>query len=114
MLLQFLTTSRGDGKRFEMLSIFSSILSWDDSERERAGLQRAGTGANAPPSLGGRRVFSGSKIPDLDKADEPEVRAYSSSLQYSEFNTWAAVLFQNVGGVPSKRVSYGLCPSPIS
>ncbi|KAF9508658.1 hypothetical protein BS47DRAFT_1302585 [Hydnum rufescens UP504] len=81
MLLQFLTTSRGDGKRFEMLSIFSSILSWDDSERERAGLQRAGTGTNAPPSLGGRRVSSGSKIPDLDKADEPE----SFSKMWVEF-----------------------------
>ncbi|RXK42564.1 hypothetical protein M231_00118 [Tremella mesenterica] len=42
ILLSFLTTSRHDSKRFEMLSILSTILSWDDTEREKAGLQRIG------------------------------------------------------------------------
>ncbi|WWC68443.1 uncharacterized protein I206_102371 [Kwoniella pini CBS 10737] len=42
ILLSFLTTSRGDTKRFEMLSLLSTILSWDDNEREKAGLQRKG------------------------------------------------------------------------
>lgn len=40
VLLSFLTTARGDNKRFEMLSLLSTILSWDDREREKAGLQR--------------------------------------------------------------------------
>ncbi|WVN85460.1 uncharacterized protein L203_100606 [Cryptococcus depauperatus CBS 7841] len=42
ILLSFLATSRGDTKRFEMLSLLSTILSWDDTEREKAGLQRQG------------------------------------------------------------------------
>ncbi|WVF70656.1 hypothetical protein IAT40_005449 [Kwoniella sp. CBS 6097] len=42
ILLSFLTTSRGDTKRFEMLSLLSTILSWDENEREKAGLQRKG------------------------------------------------------------------------
>lgn len=45
ILLQFLTTSRADSKRFEMLNILSTILSWDDVEREKAGLQRMGAAA---------------------------------------------------------------------
>lgn len=40
VLLSFLTTSRADSKRFEMLQLLSTILCWDDAERERAGLQR--------------------------------------------------------------------------
>lgn len=47
VLLQFIATPRADPKRFEMLSLLATILSWEDSERERAGLQRAG-GAAAP------------------------------------------------------------------
>ena len=44
ILLSFLTTSRSDSKRFEMLSILATILSWDDPERERAGLRRIDKG----------------------------------------------------------------------
>ncbi|CAK9782195.1 hypothetical protein CC85DRAFT_325323 [Cutaneotrichosporon oleaginosum] len=44
ILLSFLTTARADSKRFEMLSLLSTILSWDDEEREKAGLQRAPKG----------------------------------------------------------------------
>lgn len=40
VLLSFLTTSRADSKRFEMLQLLSTILGWDDAEREKAGLQR--------------------------------------------------------------------------
>ncbi|WVR05645.1 hypothetical protein IAU60_002667 [Kwoniella sp. DSM 27419] len=49
ILLSFLTTSRGDTKRFEMLSLLSTILSWDENEREKAGLQRKG----GTPLVGG-------------------------------------------------------------
>jgi hypothetical protein len=48
ILLAFLAAPRADSKRFEMLSILSTILSWDDSEREKAGLQKVGKG-KAPP-----------------------------------------------------------------
>ncbi|ORX35429.1 hypothetical protein BD324DRAFT_582277 [Kockovaella imperatae] len=45
ILLSFLTAPRSDSKRFEMLSILATILSWDDTEREKAGLQRIDKGA---------------------------------------------------------------------
>ncbi|KAL7423684.1 hypothetical protein Q5752_001266 [Cryptotrichosporon argae] len=40
VLLSFLSTARADTKRFEMLGLLSTILGWDDGERERAGLQK--------------------------------------------------------------------------
>ena len=40
LLLQFLSTPRADTKRYEMLRLIASILQWDDTEREKAGLQR--------------------------------------------------------------------------
>ncbi|GAA93686.1 uncharacterized protein L969DRAFT_96673 [Mixia osmundae IAM 14324] len=44
VLLTFFNTPRADSKRFEMLQLLASILSWSDEDREKAGLQRAGTG----------------------------------------------------------------------
>ncbi|TFK38164.1 hypothetical protein BDQ12DRAFT_684071 [Crucibulum laeve] len=73
VLLSFLTTPRADGKRFEMLNLLSSILSWNDSEREKAGLQRNHT--PAPTSFWGRTssaANSPSKNHELDKSDETE------------------------------------------
>lgn len=52
VLLQFLTTPRQDAKRFEMLSLLSSVLQWSDEEKELAGIQRSGGGF-------GRRLFGG-------------------------------------------------------
>ncbi|KZO95430.1 hypothetical protein CALVIDRAFT_599214 [Calocera viscosa TUFC12733] len=40
-LLAFLSTPRADSKRFEMLTLLSSVLGWNDDERAKAGLQRA-------------------------------------------------------------------------
>lgn len=48
ILLSFLSASRSDTKRFEMLNILSTILSWDDTDREKAGLQRIGGKADKP------------------------------------------------------------------
>jgi hypothetical protein len=53
ILISFLTTARSDSKRFEMLSILSTILQWDDVEREKAGLQRMGKTGKIKPT---RRV----------------------------------------------------------
>lgn len=47
ILLSYLTTARGDSKRFEMLSLLSSILSWSDLEREQAGLQKSSAKAGS-------------------------------------------------------------------
>lgn len=55
VLLSFLTTSRADSKRFEMLQLLSTILGWDDAEREKAGLQRQ---AKRPPAQGRRKSSS--------------------------------------------------------
>lgn len=73
ILLQFLATPRTDTKRFEMLSLLGSVLNWGEEEREKAGLQRAGSHtANHHKSAvwtGGR----GGDSPELEKTDETEV-----------------------------------------
>ena len=52
VLITFLNTPRGDAKRFEMLQLISSILSWSDDQREKVGLQRSSG------SLGSASVIS--------------------------------------------------------
>ncbi|ORY92707.1 hypothetical protein BCR35DRAFT_298211 [Leucosporidium creatinivorum] len=47
VLITFLNTPRADTKRFEMLQLISSILSWTDDQREQVGLQRS-SGLSAP------------------------------------------------------------------
>ncbi|GLB42378.1 putative GRIP-related Arf-binding domain containing protein [Lyophyllum shimeji] len=76
VLLSFLTTPRADAKRFEMLSLLATILSWSDAEREKAGLQRASNAPAPAPasSFWGRSSASNSpaKGMDLEKTDETE------------------------------------------
>lgn len=50
VLISFFNTPRADSKRFEMLSLLASILSWNDDDRERAGLQRSSGGGHTGPS----------------------------------------------------------------
>ena len=69
ILLTFLCTPREDTKRFEMLGLLASILSWSDEERVRAGLRRLGNNpASAANSPARPRPL------ELDKTDETEVR----------------------------------------
>lgn len=70
VILQFLSTPRGDTKRFEMLTLLSSILQWTDDEREKAGLQRSGLPAVKSSILS---PASKSKALELEKTDETEV-----------------------------------------
>ncbi|EIW54941.1 uncharacterized protein TRAVEDRAFT_73976 [Trametes versicolor FP-101664 SS1] len=75
ILLSFLTTPRADSKRFEMLSLLATILSWNDDEREKAGLQRNNPShASSLPSLFGRSSASSPSLrpAELDKTDETE------------------------------------------
>lgn len=78
VLLSFLSTPRADSKRFEMLSLLASILSWNDQEREKAGLQRIHPSEGPQSSsFWGRssNVTSPSRTnPELEKSDETEVR----------------------------------------
>ena len=80
VLLQFLSTPRGDAKRFEMLTLLSSILQWTDDERERAGLQRSGSPAAKSSMLSTLSPTSKSKVLELEKTDETEVSERSSQL----------------------------------
>ena len=80
VLLSFLTNPRADSKRFEMLSLLSTILQWTDDEREKAGLQRS-VSAPSPSggSIWGRSATSSPAIKpvELQKTDETEVRSPS-------------------------------------
>ncbi|PWZ00197.1 hypothetical protein BCV70DRAFT_161311 [Testicularia cyperi] len=40
LVIQFITTPRADGKRFEMLNLIAGVLGWKDEEREAVGLQK--------------------------------------------------------------------------
>ncbi|KIY47386.1 hypothetical protein FISHEDRAFT_27774, partial [Fistulina hepatica ATCC 64428] len=74
VLISFLTTPRQDAKRFEMLGLLATILSWTDAERTRAGLQRTAATGIAPvsaPSFWGRRSTSASST-TIDQTDETE------------------------------------------
>ncbi|KAJ7211371.1 hypothetical protein GGX14DRAFT_450107 [Mycena pura] len=73
VLMSFLTTPRADAKRFEMLSLLASVLSWTDIEREKAGLQRATSSIAPPSSFWGRSSTSAApKNAELEKTDETE------------------------------------------
>ena len=80
VLLSFLSTPRADGKRFEMLSLLASVLSWNDLEREKAGLQRVGSSDTlSASSFWGRSSSAGSPTKaELDKSDETEVSRSSA------------------------------------
>jgi hypothetical protein len=95
VLLTFLCTPREDTKRFEMLGLLASILSWSDDERVRAGLRRIGnnTASSANSPVRPRPM-------ELDKTDETEVRraalnerdnyAKKSSFSHSPVSGWSS------------------------
>lgn len=72
VLLQFLATPREDAKRFEMLGLLASILSWTDAERQRAGLQRGAGLPSAGSALFSRGSPQKGRPPELEKTDETE------------------------------------------
>ncbi|RPA95545.1 hypothetical protein L873DRAFT_1697598 [Choiromyces venosus 120613-1] len=50
VFLQFVSIQRGDTKKYEVLQLISSVLDWNDEQREKAGLVRPGTAANSSSS----------------------------------------------------------------
>lgn len=101
VLLQFLSTPRGDAKRFEMLTLLSSILQWTDDEREKAGLQRSGSPAAKSSVLS---PTSKTKALELEKTDETEVGAHASQLRWrgTLYMLLSPLVFLSpVGRVPS-------------
>ncbi|EPX75178.1 matrix protein [Schizosaccharomyces octosporus yFS286] len=43
LFVSFLTLPRADTKRFEILQLISSVLGWNDEQKEQAGIQRPGS-----------------------------------------------------------------------
>ncbi|KZT00503.1 uncharacterized protein LAESUDRAFT_802663 [Laetiporus sulphureus 93-53] len=109
VLLSFLTTPRGDTKRFEMLSLLATILSWNDDERERAGLQHKSSSMQAPSPFSGLLGRSSTSSPskgkalELDKTDETE----SFSRLWVEFLLTEAA----AGESPTRALFNGSLPS---
>lgn len=56
-----------------MLSLLSTILQWDDHERERAGLQRVGAGVGGVKSPSEKAKRRGSERPGERSAEEEAV-----------------------------------------
>lgn len=82
ILLSFLGAKRGDSKRFEMLNILATILSWDDVEREKAGLQRVGTGSPASGAAAGERPKMGRKGSEVEGRSAEEEAAMNEVCCY--------------------------------
>ncbi|KAI0074083.1 hypothetical protein K474DRAFT_1602144 [Panus rudis PR-1116 ss-1] len=114
VLLQFLTTPRADSKRFEILSLLATILSWNDDEREKAGLQKRGGGVpNSASSLWSRATSPSSasgKAPELEKTDETE----SFSRLWVEFLLTEAASGEGTAPPPKSpsRANNSLPPTP--
>ena len=98
ILLTFLNTPREDTKRFEILGLLSSILSWSDDERARAGLQRSGANSASAAHSPARPLPL-----ELEKTDETEVRdkppAPLTTLKVHP------VFLPSLGGISSHRGS---------
>jgi hypothetical protein len=79
VLLQFIATPRADPKRFEMLSLLATILSWEDAEREKAGLQRVG-GSTTP----GGKKGSSARRKDSEVPGPGQGRTQEEQDKYNE------------------------------
>jgi hypothetical protein len=67
-----------------MLSILATILSWDDSEREKAGLQKVGKGKPAPMR---RRSTK-----DVERSAEEEAAMNEVSFSPSTVDMWLIIV----------------------
>lgn len=104
ILLSFLTTHRADSKRFEMLSLLSTILSWDDAEREKAGLQRMG--ATGTPSKSATSKGKGKAKQNERSAEEEAAMNEANFLVLFPKETQSltsAVIQQPLCRVPAQR-----------
>lgn len=87
-----------------MLSILATILSWDDGEREKAGLQKVGKG-KAPPM---RRKGS---TKDVERSAEEEAAMNEVSFSSATMTILMIVLFESIRRVPTQRVVSGTSSS---
>ncbi|GAA5861903.1 hypothetical protein JCM3774_001345 [Rhodotorula dairenensis] len=116
VLITFITTPRGDSKRFEMLQLIASILSWTDDQREKVGLQRA-SGALSSSSVisSGRAGARGHARSGKGKAVEEEgVENESFSNLWIEFLLKEAGQGAAGGGAAGSSSSSGPTSPPLS
>ncbi|PPR06821.1 hypothetical protein CVT26_003847 [Gymnopilus dilepis] len=108
VLLSFLSTPRADSKRFEMLSLLASILSWNDQEREKAGLQKAHPSGTTQSSFWGRSssATSPTRAGELQQTDETE----SFSRLWVEFLLTEAAAGESPTQPAAPRTSLGSIP----
>jgi hypothetical protein len=66
-----------------MLSLLATILSWEDSERERAGLQRAGGGSTTP----GKKALAKRKESDASQAPGQK-KTQQEQDEFNEVRSW--------------------------
>lgn len=79
LLLQFVTTPRNDGKRFEMLNLIASVLDWTDDQRETAGLQKP-TSSSAALGQNSRRKSSTTSNPTTASGQASNASASASNV----------------------------------
>lgn len=63
VFLQFVSIQRGDTKKYEVLQLIASVLGWDETQREKAGLVRPGRGDQSTGSENAGRSFWGGLTP---------------------------------------------------
>ncbi|GAA5997832.1 uncharacterized protein JCM10292_006843 [Rhodotorula paludigena] len=111
VLITFLNTPRGDAKRFEMLQLIASILSWSDDQREKVGLQRA-SGALSSSSI----ISSGRGGAGKGHARSGKGKAVDEGVENESFsNLWIEFLLKEAsqGGVaPGSSASSSSAKTP--
>ncbi|GAA5836052.1 hypothetical protein JCM3766R1_001952 [Sporobolomyces carnicolor] len=90
VLITFLNTPRGDTKRFEMLQLIASILSWSDDQREKVGLQRSSGGLSGPGV-----IASGARGGSKGHARSGKTQAVDDGVENESFsNLWIEFLLK--------------------
>lgn len=82
-----------------MLSLLATILSWEDSERERAGLQRAG-GSTTP---GGRKASSARRKESEAQAGPGQGRTQEEQDKYNEVRALQGPIHGTANKFPDSR-----------
>ncbi|KAL2258631.1 hypothetical protein VTK26DRAFT_8006 [Humicola hyalothermophila] len=82
--LQFLSLDRSDPKKFQILQVMAGLLSWDDSQREKAGLARPGASAT-PGGASNNSSGTNSNHNTLRLPTSPFHRTPSSPALNTEF-----------------------------
>jgi hypothetical protein len=106
--LMFASRSSQHHERFEMLSLLASVLSWNDLEREKAGLQHVNSSDTSTASSFWSRssnVGSSAKA-ELDKSDETEVSLLIHFTLYTDILTLPGIVFLSTLGRSHRSICW--------